>query len=300
MLQQTRVATVIPYFERWLAAFPDFASLARAGEPEVMRLWQGLGYYSRARNLHKLAQRVIGEGVPNDFAGWLALPGVGGYTAAAISSIAQGLPEAVVDGNVVRVLARLMADGTTWKTAGEAVKAFKLPAWEFLDRENPSGHNEAIMELGALICLPRAPLCTICPLARHCQGARSGIAAGLPRIEKARKIEKTVRRAWIVRGKKILLQEIPVGAKRLGGMLELPLVEDLPSEAKPDPEPFAKRKRGIGNESITEWIHRVPLSGDVSPHPNLRWVSLNSLEAESLSGPHRRWIGELERHEPHP
>ncbi|MET3871040.1 A/G-specific adenine glycosylase [Puniceicoccus vermicola] len=293
MLQQTRVSTVLPYFEKWVTTFPGFAELAAAEEGEVLGLWQGLGYYSRARNLHKLAKRIVEEGIPDDLAGWRELPGIGGYTAAAITSIAQGLPAAVVDGNVVRVLARLSADETTWKASGEAVKAFGPLAEEFLDRDHPGRHNESMMELGAVVCLPRSPLCTICPLVQHCHGAAQGIAGELPRIVKAKKTEKTVRRAWAVRGKTVLLREIPATAKRLAGMLELPELTDLPESWKPDPTPFAKRKRGIGNESITEWFHVVPEPGRISKKAGLRWVSLDALAEEPLSGPHRRWIGEL-------
>ncbi|MGE9289600.1 MAG: A/G-specific adenine glycosylase [Puniceicoccales bacterium] len=295
MLQQTRVSTVLPYFEKWLAAFPGFVELAAAQESEVLGLWQGLGYYSRARNLHKLAKRIVEEGTPCDVEGWRKLPGIGGYTAAAITSIAQGLPEAVVDGNVVRVLARLTADETVWKASGEAVKAMGPLAEDFLDRENPGRHNEAMMELGAMVCLPRSPLCTVCPVVQYCRGAAGGIAGELPNILKAKKTEKTVRRAWAIRGDEVLLREIPSTAKRLAGMLELPSLEDLPSSWKPDREPLVKRKRGIGNESITEWFHRVVQPGRLPAGSELRWVPLNRLDAEPLSGPHRRWIGELRK-----
>lgn len=293
MLQQTRVSTVIPYFERWTERFSDFAALAEAEEGEVLALWQGLGYYSRARNLHKLAKRILETGEPSDVAGWRDLPGIGGYTAAAITSIAQNLPEAVVDGNVVRVLARLSGDETNWKSSGDAVRAFGPLAERFLDREYPGRHNEALMELGALVCLPRSPLCTICPLVGCCRGAALGIAGELPRIVKAKKTEKTVRRVWAVRGKSILLRKIPVNAKRLAGMLELPALADLPESWQPDASPVAKRKRGIGNESITEWIHPVPKPGRIPKDSDLRWVEVDALAAETLSGPHRRWINEL-------
>ena len=228
MLQQTRVATVLPYFERWMEAFPDFAALAAAEEKEVLSLWQGLGYYSRARNLHKLARLVTEEGVPSDAKGWKALPGVGDYTAAAVASIAEGVSVAVVDGNVVRVLARLSADERRWGSSGEAVRGYAPMAAAFLDPRDPGLHNEALMELGALVCLPRSPLCTVCPLVGRCGAAARGLADSLPRVAKSKKTERTVRRAWAVEGGSVLLRETPDGSKRLAGLLELPALEDLP------------------------------------------------------------------------
>jgi len=293
MLQQTRVTTVLPYFERWMEAFPDFAALAAAEEREVLALWQGLGYYSRARNLHKLARRVAEEGAPSDAAGWKALPGVGDYTAAAVASIAQGVSAAVVDGNVVRVLARLSADGRTWGSSGEAVRGYAPTAAAFLDRSEPGLHNEALMELGALVCLPRAPLCTVCPLVGRCGAAARGLADSLPRVAKAKKTERTVRRAWSAEGGAVLLRETPDGSKRLAGLLELPALGDLPPDWRPDPAPFARRRRGIGNESITEWFHSVAPGGDPPPGSGLRRVPVSDLPAEPLSGPHRRWIEEF-------
>tara|TARA_R100000027_G_scaffold8954_1_gene6460 strand:+ start:23257 stop:24171 length:915 start_codon:yes stop_codon:yes gene_type:complete len=293
MLQQTRVSTVLPYFERWMEAFPGFAALAAADPEEVVNLWQGLGYYSRARNLHKLAQRIAAEGVPSSVADWLKLPGIGGYTSAAIASIAQELPVAVVDGNVVRVLARLSANETRWKSAGEAVKSFGALAEDFLNAEQPGEHNEAMMELGALVCLPRAPLCTVCPLVRHCDAAAKGIAQELPVIVKARKNEVTVRRALVVEAGRVLLLQHPKNAKRLAGIHELPSLEDLPQGWVPETSPLAKRKRGIGNDSITEWIHSVANLSTLPKECPLKWIDIQELESVSISGPHRRWIGEL-------
>jgi len=169
MLQQTRVAAVIPYYEKFLAAYPDAAALARAPEQEVLTMWSGLGYYSRARNLHKAA-RQIGAKFPADYESIRALAGVGEYTAAAIASIAFGLPHAAVDGNVRRVIARLKNN-----EADASVHAEKL-----LDRSDPGRWNQAMMELGATICLPREPLCASCPIARHCASRRKGTQASIP------------------------------------------------------------------------------------------------------------------------
>ncbi len=293
MLQQTRVSTVLPYFDRWLKRFPGFAELAAADEAEVLSLWQGLGYYSRARNLHRLAGGIVRSGIPEDVEGWRSLPGIGPYSAAAIGSLAQGLPVAVVDGNVVRVLARLAGDDTSWKGSAEAVKAVGPMADEFLDRENPGRHNEAVMELGALVCLPRSPLCTVCPLVTFCGAAARGLADRIPMIGKPRKIEKTVLRAWVVSGDRILLVRYPQNRPRLAGLMELPELSDLPGDAMPEEEPIATHKRGIGNESITERIHRVTLVApdELSPsETQLEWVKIADLGNRPLSGPHRRWI----------
>jgi len=172
MLQQTRVAAVIPHYQRFLARFPDAAALARASEAEVLTAWSGLGYYSRARNLRKAAQAIAeGGGFPADYESIRELPGVGDYTAAAVASIAFGLPHAVVDGNVRRVIARLANNGQV-DVQGAAAR--------LMDRKNPGRSNQALMELGALVCLPREPLCGACPVARQCEAHRRGTQAELP------------------------------------------------------------------------------------------------------------------------
>lgn len=172
MLQQTRVAAVIPYYERFLRRFPDAAALAQAPEEELLAMWSGLGYYSRARNLQKAARQIVERGTfPHDFTSLRELAGVGEYTAAALSSIAFGLPHAVVDGNVRRVIARLLNDGH----ANPQEWAGRL-----LDWRNPARWNQAVMELGATVCLPRAPLCDRCPVAMLCAARRAGTQAGLP------------------------------------------------------------------------------------------------------------------------
>ena len=171
MLQQTRAASVIPYYERFLASFPNAAALAEAPEARVLARWSGLGYYSRARNLQKAARLIsIGE-FPRDYASFRALPGVGDYTAAAIASIAFGLPHASVDGNVRRVIVRLWNDDD----ADVNQQADRL-----LDRRDPGRWNQALMELGATVCLPRHPQCGDCPLAPHCEAKRHGAAEHLP------------------------------------------------------------------------------------------------------------------------
>ena len=293
MLQQTRVATVVPYFERWMERFPDWETLAAATEEEVLQLWQGLGYYARVRRLHSLARAVRDRGgEPASEAKWLELPGIGPYTAAAVASLAQGEPVAVVDGNVVRVLARLCGDRRHWKNSGAAVADYRAMADRFLDREHPGRHNEALMELGATVCLPGNPLCTVCPLVDHCRGAAEGDPGSIPRIGRAKTVERELYRAWAFRHGELLLAEGGSGEGRLEGLLELPTVDGLPRNWKVHPEPFAKRVRGIGRERITEWIVTVePAKGRLCK--GLRWVPLHELDEVALSGPHRRWIREI-------
>src|SRR5712691_3306805 len=172
MLQQTRVAAVVPYYERFLARFPKPAALADAPEPELLRMWSGLGYYSRARNLRKAANQIVDHGgFPRDYGSIRELAGVGDYTAAAVASIAFGLPFAVVDGNVRRVIARLLN-----QTSADAGKEAGL----LLDRRDPGRWNQALMELGAVVCLPREPRCGECPIAAHCEALRRGAQGELP------------------------------------------------------------------------------------------------------------------------
>ena len=170
ILQQTRVSQGYDYFNRFVERWPALSDLAEASEEEVLKLWQGLGYYSRARNLHKCAKEVVrlyaGE-LPDDYHQLVKLPGIGPYTAAAIASIAFGLPYAVVDGNVYRVLSRLFDLDIPINT-DEGAKTFAALANELLDRKQPGRHNQAMMELGALQCLPKNPNCSVCPLLSHC------------------------------------------------------------------------------------------------------------------------------------
>ena len=174
MLQQTQVAKVIPYFERFLARFPTVLALAAAEESEVLALWAGLGYYSRARLLHRAARSVNGV-LPTDVAGWAALPGIGRYTlVGAVRSIAYGEPLALVDGNVLRVFARLYALPLR-RGESKAEKEIYVLAQRQLDQEHPdpSAFNQALMELGALLCTPK-PKCLLCPLRELCRAHAAG------------------------------------------------------------------------------------------------------------------------------
>jgi A/G-specific adenine glycosylase len=188
MLQQTRVAAVIPYYERFLERFPDVRALAEAPEEEVLRLWAGLGYYSRARNLQKAARQIVGlhgGEFPRNEGAVHALAGIGSYTGAAILSIAFGAKLAVLDGNVARVLARLDAIRGDLREAARW-QSLQRTAKELLDAQAPGDWNQAMMELGATICTPRAPQCLLCPVAKFCEARRLGNADAYPEKRKKR------------------------------------------------------------------------------------------------------------------
>lgn len=182
MLQQTRVAAVIPYYEKFLQQFPTVQALAAAPEEEVLRLWSGLGYYSRARNLQKTARELAakhGGAFPSEYEQALALPGIGAYTAAAILSIAYGKKHAVLDGNVARVLARLGAFRGDLRKNG-TWQELQNTADRLLDETSPGDWNQAMMELGATLCTPRSPQCLLCPVGEFCEARKKGLAGIIP------------------------------------------------------------------------------------------------------------------------
>ena len=296
MLQQTQVKTVIPYFNRWVKRFPDFARLARAKEATVLKYWEGLGYYSRARNLHSLAQRISQlDRIPEDPDSWQAFKGVGTYTAAAITSIRFQHPVACVDGNVIRILARLTADQTVFKDNNQAVKRLSPLAVLLLDENNPGRHNEAMMELGATVCTKLNPHCNSCPLAGGCK-ARSMQPEKFPykRTQK-RSVEKTPR-AWVIENQRVLLHRANKESRRLTHILELPplklldLTEDFLSES--GQSPLKTKRRGISNSLVIEPIWEIQKMPPIN-HPDLEWHPLGELSKVTLSGPHKRWIQEM-------
>lgn len=182
ILQQTRVVQGYAYYNRFVSRFPDVRALAAADDDEVMKLWQGLGYYSRARNLLAAARQVVerfGGEFPTTYEAIRSLPGIGDYTAAAIASFAYGLPHAVVDGNVYRVLSRIYGIDTPIDTT-EGKKLFAALADELLDRKDPGGYNQALMEFGALYCVPRSPQCGGCIFADRCMALATGRVEELP------------------------------------------------------------------------------------------------------------------------
>ena len=218
LLQQTQVARGRVYYQRFLERFPTVQALAEGPIEDVLKAWEGCGYYARARNLHRAAQVMAGQGIPEGYAGWLALPGVGPYTAAAVSSIAFGEARAVNDGNVRRVLARLLAERNP------------TPAWvqaqadALLDPARPGDWNEAVMDLGATVCTPRAPRCPACPLQTHCRAFQSGRPEAYP-APKARTAVRAVEAVALLigDGERAYLERREGGL--LGGLWGLPLQE---------------------------------------------------------------------------
>ena len=289
MAQQTQIKTMLPYFNRWMRRFPNFTALANAPAEDVLKLWEGLGYYSRARNLHRLAKEYVAlNPKPATREEWQRLPGIGPYTSAAITSIALGQPAAVVDGNVVRILARLTDDAHIFKNNGEAVKAFTARADQLLDDKNPGDHNQAMMELGATVCLKHKPLCTVCPVLKFCVSYKNGTQDELPKIERKATVQVEIDRAWIVEDAKLLLHRIPESAGQLAGQYELPELSAV--KARTSPQLIASKSRSITHRRIKEYIYETIVA---SIDDSLEWVALDELEAITLSGPHRRWISEL-------
>jgi len=236
MLQQTRVETVIPYYNRWIDRFPTVAALAAATQQEVLAAWEGLGYYSRARNLHRtaryLAEKYAAQ-LPADFDLLRRLPGVGRYTAAAIASIAFGLDQPALDGNIRRVLSRLFD-----VTEPARSPASERRLWELAAQHLPPGragdYNQALMDLGATLCTPRTPDCPRCPLAEYCQARLSGVQEQRPvKLPRPSIPHYTVTAAVIGRDGLVLITQRPEGGL-LGGLWEFPggkvqEGEDLPS-----------------------------------------------------------------------
>jgi A/G-specific adenine glycosylase len=227
MLQQTQVETVIPYYRRWLARFPTVQALAAAPQQDVLAAWEGLGYYSRARNLHRAAQIVAGElggALPATVEGLRALPGIGRYTAGAIASIAMGADAAVLDGNVKRVLARVFDFVDDVKSPAGVKKLWAL-AESLVPPGRAGDYNQALMDLGATICTPRAPQCPVCPLRRQCAAFRLGVQLERPVIGPRRARPARIFAAGVVRkrGRVLIVQR--AAGELLGGLWAFPSVE---------------------------------------------------------------------------
>lgn len=296
MLQQTRIDTALPFFDRWMATLPTFSALAAAPEEQVLKLWEGLGYYRRARNLHRLARELVAlPEIPDSPDGWLAFSGVGPYSAAAITSIAFNAPAACVDGNVVRVLARLTACDQPLKDTTTAARLFQPLAQKLLNPKEPGLHNQAMMELGATIC-QRQPNCEACPVARFCEGHRLKKAARIP-VFPAKQMEKvTVIRVWAERNGNLLLTRPASDARRLAQLYELPSCEQLgltPAEVFRTGILQLKRKRSITRFSIAESIYKLDNISPPTEEAGLVWIPREDLETITFSGPHRRWINTI-------
>ena len=224
ILQQTRVAQGYDYFVRFVRRFPDVKALASASEEEVLKYWQGLGYYSRARNLHEAARSMKEGKFPATYEEVRALKGVGDYTAAAICSLAYGMPYAVVDGNVYRVLARYFGIDAPIDS-GKGKKLFAGLADEMLDKKRPAEYNQAIMDFGALQCVPRDPACNVCPLAESCAARAEGKVAQLPvKQHKTQTANRYFNYLYVRMGEDILLHK-RTGDDIWKNLYELPLIE---------------------------------------------------------------------------
>jgi A/G-specific adenine glycosylase len=230
MLQQTRVAAVIPYYERFLEAFPDVRSLADAKTDDVLATWAGLGYYSRARNLQRAAREIAARPAadfPRDYDAALDLPGIGRYTAAAVLSIAYGAPHAVLDGNVARVLARIGAVRGDLRVPSRWRK-LEASAQELLARRAPGDWNQAMMELGATLCTPRSPRCGLCPVEAWCRARQLGIAENLPTARKKRATLDVTLAAGVFldsRGRTLLVRQENVDGALFSRLWQFPAVE---------------------------------------------------------------------------
>lgn len=287
MLQQTQVATVIPYFHRFMEAFPTLADLANADIQEVLKLWQGLGYYSRAKNLHKAAQLVIREHqgiIPRDIEQLRALPGVGPYTAGAIASLAYNLPQPILDGNIIRVIARIDADESDFKNTKIRQKFWDRSA-QLLDPSNPSDFNSAMMELGATVCLPKSPDCENCPVASLCQAYRTNEISRYPAKppRKARPIEQRSIHLIQHRDNFLMEQRPPKGRwASLWQWITLPPQTPLPWKTS------APKLLGQFNHDLThrQYRFKVYLCRWIGTPPDLSprvWVPIKKLPAYPLS-----------------
>ena len=290
MLQQTRVAAVLEHYRLFLAAFPTVESLAAASEPEVLALWSGLGYYRRARMLHRAAKVMAHEfagAMPRTAKSLLALPGVGAYTAAAVASIAFGEPAAVVDGNVERVLARVAG----WSAAetGFATKV-RTYADALVDPGRPGDFNQGMMELGATVCLPRAPLCLGCPWQQWCRTrGEHPVAARRPQQR-----QSSARAVWL-RGagakKQVRLVQRPAEASLMAGMWELPSHEPKQGET---PEFTVRHVITVTNHVVDVYLIQArPLRSDDAAHRAGEWVPVSELPQRALTGLTRKVLRRL-------
>ncbi|MEM6885914.1 MAG: A/G-specific adenine glycosylase [Verrucomicrobiota bacterium] len=283
MLQQTQVKTVIPYYTRWMKQFPDWQALARAKEDRVLKAWEGLGYYSRARNLHRLAKTVTSEHgslFPDDPAAMQKLPGIGPYTAGAVASLAFGQSVPLLDGNVERVFARLFHIRSDIKSPSNQKKLWQL-AETLLPKRNAGAFNEALMEMGALVCTPKSPQCLICPAQKFCTAPNP---ENLPVRIRAKAIKLDLTYALITQGNKIWLLN-PEEPGRWKGFHRLPEL-NLKQMAKGSK--IGSHRFGITKYRITadirraEWNKKPPTSG--------KWHDIRTLSDIALPVPIRKML----------
>ena len=314
MLQQTRVDQVIPYLERFMARFPDVRDLANADIDSVLEVWEGLGYYARARNLHASASIVAEQGFPTTCDAWRELPGVGEYTAAAVASILHDEPVPAIDGNVNRVVARLFAIADTYGTADFRRKV-RACVEQLLDERRPGDFNEAMMDLGATVCTPRAPSCTSCPLSPMCEAFTREMPEAFP-IRKPKKPTPLVHEVVLiaVRDEADLLIRRRPDEGLLGGLWELPGIprdETDPVAALTGITEQIRDATGvklhIGERvasvrhayshfkvNIVAYSAACQATGSHELPENWRWQSLNESDAVGMPRAHRRLLSEFQ------
>ena len=304
MLQQTRVETVIPYYERFLARFPTVESLAAADEDAVLAHWSGLGYYRRARLLHRGVREVVssyGGQVPVDEGARQALPGVGRYTAGAIGSIAYGREEPVVDGNVSRVLARLCRIETPLGKT-ETTRRLWSEAQRLVRGERPGDLNQALMELGATLCTPRRPGCERCPARAYCKGLAAGNAESLPvrlprRPPKPQDLEAVVatrgrgsaRRVWLIKGDEALfggLWSVPMQSEARDALRKAGLAARLRNE------PSARVEHVLTHRRLRIDVFRAPAARG-TPSESLRLFDIDALDGVGVSSLTRKILRQV-------
>ncbi|MBZ5608830.1 MAG: A/G-specific adenine glycosylase [Acidobacteriia bacterium] len=293
MLQQTRVAAAIPYYERFLERFPSVLELASAPEPDLLAAWAGLGYYARARNLQRAAKTILElGGFPRDHASIRELAGVGDYTAAAIASIAFGLKHPALDGNAIRVLSRLTAE--QGNIASSVVKK-RLVAFadRLIDPRHPGEFNQALMELGAVVCVPKEPQCPVCPLHRLCAARLQGREKELPlKVPRPSPIEVEKQLLVIQKPARILAWQRTALSRRLAGFWELPEPEQLPA-AKIGAK-IAVFRHTIVNTNYSFHVYRAS-AGRVPK--GFHWLSTKKLNEVPLSTTAKKALACLARRE---
>ena len=311
LLQQTRVEQGLPYYERFMQALPTIESLAAAPEQQVLKLWEGLGYYTRARNLHAAARYIVhelGGHFPDSVDGWLKVPGVGRYTAGAIASIAFDKPAPILDGNVKRVLARVFNIATPVDAAAAQQQLWAL-AEELVPHVSPGDFNQAMMELGARICVPRGPLCQECPIKAVCTAQAAGVQEDRPVRSPAKRVPHyEVVVAVISRRGRYLLGQRPPGGL-LGGLWEFPggKVQEgesheqaLKREAREElgiaievGEQIAVVRHAYSHFRVTLHVYRCTAPKGrprAKAHTELRWIPPNQLSEYPLPGANHRFL----------
>lgn len=292
MLQQTQVATVIPYYRRWLRRFPTVHALARATPAAVLKQWEGLGYYSRARNLHTAAREVVrrhdGQ-LPHEREALLQLAGIGRYTAGAILSIAFNQPEPLVDGNVARVLARLFGIRENVKSVRGQARLWKLAA-VLVPAKQPGKFNEALMELGATVCTPQQPRCGECPVRKRCIAFRRNIVHRLPNLDVRPKSRLVRQRALLIwRDGRVLIRRRPPNGL-LGGFWEFP-DGAVVGVCRTRGTRLASIRHGVMNDRlIVDACDCKWRSGEPNGAGRWRWARKSDLKRLVFTGAHRKVI----------